>query len=403
MFKPVSLFIGLRYSRLAKGSAFISFISFFSIAGIALGITALFTVVSVMDGFEQNLKRSILYMLPHVQVSALSEQSLSAQQLSQLKASPQVQSVQRYAQAQAILQTNSNIQGVSLQGVFNGQVSPTALQGIEQGSWQAFSDSRYQLAISRYLARKLNVSVGDKIRVITPQVSTFTPMGRVPSQRLFTVAVIYRTDSELDSKLAFTTGESLSRLLKKGKKSAPSYRIMLNDPFEVAHFLQQNSALLHNVKVTDWRQSQGGFFAAVAMEKRMMSLLLGLIILVAIFNIVSALTMMVREKQSEVAILQTLGLTPSQVRNVFMTQGVFNGVIGALIGAILALLVTHNLNAILALLGANLLGGVALPIVVSYSMLAAITLGSIFMSFMATIYPAKKASQVQPAEVLRYE
>lgn len=403
MFKPVSLFIGLRYSRLAKGSAFISFISFFSIAGIALGITALFTVVSVMDGFEQNLKRSILYMLPHVQVSALSEQSLSAQQLSQLKASPQVQSVQRYAQAQAILQTNSNIQGVSLQGVFNGQVSPTVLQGIEQGSWQAFSDSRYQLAISRYLARKLKVSAGDKIRVITPQVSTFTPMGRVPSQRLFTVAVIYRTDSELDSKLAFTTGKSLSRLLKKGKKSAPSYRIMLNDPFEVAHFLQQNSALLHSVKVTDWRQSQGGFFAAVAMEKRMMSLLLGLIILVAIFNIVSALTMMVREKQSEVAILQTLGLTPSQVRNVFITQGVFNGVIGALIGGVLALLVTHNLNAILALLGANLLGGVALPIVVSYSMLVAITLGSIFMSFMATIYPAKKASQVQPAEVLRYE
>jgi lipoprotein-releasing system permease protein len=239
--------------------------------------------------------------------------------------------------------------------------------------------------------------------VIMPNASTYTPLGRVPSQRLFTVAAIYETGSEIDMGLAFTSGESLQRVLKLPQTSAPNLSISLNDPFQLDAFSASASAILSQHTVTDWRQSQGTLFAAVAMEKRIMSMLLALIVLVAVFNIVSALTMMVSEKQSEVAILQTLGLTPAQVQQVFMIQGLYNGLIGTSIGAALGLLLSAYINEVLAGIGLNLLTGIALPVKFDVMSLSLIAVGSITMSFLATLYPARKAANVSPAEVLRYE
>ncbi len=402
MYKPVSLFIGLRYSRLSKGSAFVSFVSFFSIAGIALGITALFTVISVMSGFESNLKNSMLSMIPHLQFEMSERDKQKQQQLiSSLRAQKEVISIKRYHQAQTIVQSAQDIQGILLQAPYDSLPTSVA-DNIEVGSEQSIYAQRYQIAISRYLARSLGVAMGDTLRVTVPSVSTYTPMGRIPAQRLFTVSAIYRSGSELDMYTMFTSGESLQRVMRIKDADAAPLEVMLNDAFVSDDVLNRLDASQRE-GVTDWRQSQGSLFSAVAMEKRIMSLLLGLIFVIAVFNIVSSLTMMVREKQGEVAILQTLGLNHNQVARVFMVQGMYNGVVGSITGSILALVVVYNLNEILHAVGLNLFGQQSLPVIISFSTLSMIILGAILMSFIATLYPAKKAAEVRPAEVLRYE
>lgn len=404
MFQPVSLFIGLRYSRSSKGNAFISFISFFSIAGIAIGLMALYTVSSVMNGFEDNLKSNMLGLIPHVEVSANNKTQQQMQTLqNNVVLSNYVKHASLYRHGEAILQTNKDLHGVLLQGLYDDNASLYKISDkIVQGEWDKVLASRYNIAVSRYLTRKLGIGLGDKVRVIMPNASTYTPLGRVPSQRLFTVAAIYETGSEIDMGLAFTSGESLQRVLKQSSTVAPNLSISLHDPFLVDDFTASTN-LFSDFQLTDWRQSQGTLFAAVAMEKRIMSILLALIVLVAVFNIVSALTMMVSEKQSEVAILQTLGLTPNQVQQVFMIQGLYNGVIGTSIGAALGLLLSANINEVLSAIGLNVLTGIRLPVKFDVTSLVLIALGSIAMSFLATLYPAKKAAKVSPAEVLRYE
>ena len=405
MFQPVSLFIGLRYSRSSKGNAFISFISFFSIAGIAIGLMALFTVSSVMNGFEGSLKTNMLGLIPHVEVQA---NKRTAAQMSSLKAdleqSPYVSTVSLYQHGEAILQTNKDLHGVLLQGLYGDDGSLYKITDkIVQGNWQTVLNKNYSIAISRYLSRKLGVGLGDKLRVIMPNASTYTPLGRMPSQRLFKIAAIYETGSEIDMGLAFTSGTSLQRVLKLDQNTAPNLSISLYEPFALDEFIQASKLILKDHTYTDWRSSQGTLFAAVAMEKRIMSMLLGLIVLVAVFNIVSALTMMVSEKQGEVAILQTLGLTPSQVQKVFMVQGLYNGVIGTAVGAFLGVLLSLYINELLALVGLNLMAGIELPVKFDVPSLFVIACSSIAMSFLATVYPARKAAKVKPAEVLRYE
>ena len=405
MFQPVSLFIGLRYSRSSKGNAFISFISFFSIAGIAIGLMALFTVSSVMNGFEHSLKTNMLGLIPHIEVESGKHKPDEMSALkSNLAKSPYVEHVNLYRHGEAILQTNKDLHGVLLQGLYdNNGALYKVTDKIVQGNWQTVLNTNYNIAISRYLSRKLGIGLGDKLRVIMPNASTYTPLGRVPSQRLFKVAAIYETGSEIDMALAFTSGASLQRVLKLNKNVAPNLSVSLYEPFELDEFTDASQLILKGYNYSDWRSTQGTLFAAVAMEKRIMSMLLALIVLVAVFNIVSALTMMVSEKQGEVAILQTLGLTPSQVQKVFMVQGLYNGVIGTLIGAFVGVLLSLYINELLELVGLNLLAGIELPVKFDVISLAIIAFASIAMSFLATLYPARKAAKVKPAEVLRYE
>ncbi|KAF7773829.1 lipoprotein-releasing system permease protein [Pseudoalteromonas citrea] len=403
MFQPVSLFVGLRYAKAAKGNAFISFISFFSIAGIALGLMSLITVSSVMNGFEQSLKSAMLDLIPHVQLKTHNAAKADTEKLlEQLNSHPLVERVQPYITSDVILQTNQELMGVRLQGLFSGYDNAVS-KHVELGSLADVVEQKYQLAISRYLANKLGVGIGDKLRVILPEVTSYTPLGRVPMQRLFTVSALYSSKSEADMHLAFADGNSLMRLMRRTGEHSFDLSITLKDAFALQPFYEATVDMYSHYERDDWQTQQGALFSAVAMEKRVMSMLLGLIVIVAVFNILSALSMMVREKQGEVAILQTLGFTPNMIARVFMVQGLYNGLVGTAIGTILGLVVANNINAILNALGLSLLGGAELPVLFSPLGLASMAIASVAMSFVATLYPAKKAANVLPAEVLRYE
>lgn len=398
MIQPVSLFVGLRYSRSTKGNAFISFISFFSIAGIALGLAALIVVNSVMNGFEKNLKSSMLALIPHVQIAG--KRTEIEKLLPELKNVENVKEIGEHLAVEAVLQTNSQLQGVRLQG---GSKDDTSLiPFLKQGSWEDLQDSRYTIAVSRYLASALNVNIGDEIRVIIPSVSNYTPMGRVPVQRVLTVSTIFSTESEADLHLAYTSFDTLERLLKRKSADDATYSIKLFDAFGIQPILEL-LAKHPTLAVSDWRVEQGALFSAVAMEKRIMTLLLTLIVLVAAFNILSAISMMVNEKQSEIAILQTLGFTPLKIMQIFMVQGSYNGVVGTFIGGCLGIILTLNINEALSVVGLNLLGGMKLPTVIEPFALTLMILSSLLLSFIATVLPAFKAAKVLPAEVLRYE
>jgi lipoprotein-releasing system permease protein len=234
-----------------------------------------------------------------------------------------------------------------------------------------------------------------------PSVTSYTPVGRLPSQLLFTVIGII-DKADLNGPIVITSNQSLLRLNRIKPDDFSSIAVFLDDPFRLDEF-EAKYASISNYKISDWRDTQGSLFSAVAMEKRIMSLLLGLIILVAVFNILSTLIMMVSEKRSEIAILQTIGMSPLGILQVFMVQGLFNGFVGSVLGVGLGLLVAHNINPLLSLLGMNLLGGMRLPIAVSELQVISIFSMSILMSFLATFYPARRAAKIAPAQVLRYE
>ena len=237
-----------------------------------------------------------------------------------------------------------------------------------------------------------------------PEVTSYSPMGRVPAQRLFTVALIYNSRSEADTQIAFANGDSLARLMRKKSEEQLDISVSLYDAFSLKQFYLEFATLeSKNYEITDWKVQQGALFAAVAMEKRVMSLLLGLIVLVAIFNIISGLSMMVKEKQGEVAILQTLGFTPVMISKVFMVQGLYNGLIGTVLGLIGGVLLAQYINEVMSFFGLSLLGGMALPVKFEIVGLVVMASLSILLSFIATLYPAKEAAKVMPAEVLRYE
>ncbi|NRQ41926.1 lipoprotein-releasing ABC transporter permease subunit [Rheinheimera sp. YQF-2] len=396
---PVSLFIGLRYSQSRKGNAFISFITLFSVAGIFLGVMALTIVSSVMNGFEGELKKRILGVIPHLLVTTSAEHA-DAWQHSVLQ-QPGVLQVSPFLQTEALVQSPRQLTGVLLQGVTMDALPAFMQQALIVGSWQQFASQRYAVVLGRGLAEQLEVSVGDKLRFMLPQAGSYTPMGWVPRQRLFTVSGILDSGSDVDKLIAVTALDDLNRLLSTGSQQQ-QWRITLAEPFAAPQFAQQ-LAVDSSLQVQDWRQSHGKLFAAVAMEKAMMWLMLLLIVAVAAFNIVSALVMMVTDKQAEIAILKTLGMSDNQLFNVFAVQGLSNGVAGAAGGVLAGVLLCWQLNPLLALLGLQLAPGIVLPIDIQFDQLLFILLSAIALTVLAVWYPARRAVSINPADILRDE
>ncbi|WP_305817848.1 lipoprotein-releasing ABC transporter permease subunit LolC [Photobacterium leiognathi] len=401
MFHPVSFFIGLRYLRGRSGDRFSRFVSYMSTAGITIGVMALITVMSVMNGFEDQLKGRILGVLPQAVVSSADGRvPLSENAPEVLKKLPHVVNVTAITRGEAIIQSASSITAGTMIGIEPNQYEPIA-KHLMVGSLSSLTQGSFKVIIGQAMAVSLGVQPGDKIRLMVTSASQFTPLGRMPSQRNFEVAGIYDTGSDVDQQLVYTNISDAGRLLRYKLDQMTGWRLYLDDPFTVPELKEK---LPNDWTWSDWRDQRGELFQAVKMEKNMMGLMLGLIIGVAAFNIISALVMVVMEKQSEVAILKTQGMTHRQVLTIFMVQGASSGVIGALLGGLLGALVAHNLNSILSVLGVDLasIGG-TLPSVIEPLQILLVILGAISLSLLATVFPSYRAAAVRPAEALRYE
>ncbi len=412
MFQPVSFFIGLRYSRSRKSSGFVSFITFFSIVGIVLGVASLITVVSVMDGLEGEQKRRVLGLVPHIVVaddSQLNKQTSLPQWQTlreQLLLHPKVKQVTPLLESEALIQANSGaldfvlIQGIMPEFEQHNIVNTSMLSG----SLDSLSNQSFSVVIGRSLARKLDVGLGEKVRLTLPNKTVFTPMGRIPVQRTFTISGIFSIGSEVDATLVYIHSKYGAKLHRQRGDGVEKLRLYLDDAFSAEQVVTELKAEYSQYNYTTWNDSQGALFAAVRMEKNMMWLMLSLIIAVAAFNIVSALVMVVIEKQGEISILQTLGLDRLGIVKIFITQGLINGFWGVTIGTAVGSFLTLNLDSIFNLLGVSLLGaGQSLPVELSVNNVLTIIFSAMAMSFVATLYPAYQASLTQPAEVLRHE
>jgi lipoprotein-releasing system permease protein len=396
---PASLRIGLRYSNSKKSNRFIGFINTFSISGIALGLTALIITTSVMNGFEGQLKTRILGVLPHFVVQSEHWQAPQSLQANLLGQTP-------FAEMEAVLQSPEALKPVYLNGVipesFN-QYSPLKSQMVH-GAVSDLQKGQYHIIVGRTLALNQNLAVGDVIRVIMAGKSIYTPFGRVPAQRKFTITGIFESGSELDGSIAFVHLADLAAVYRERIEDISQSRLFLEDPFDYQIIRTQLDA--ENVRYTDWRARQGALFDAVKMEKNMMSLMLMLIIAVAAFNIVSSLVMVVNEKQADIAILRTQGMTKYQVLLIFLFNGMANGIKGTVLGLIAGVIIATQLNNIIAFFNlpvAAYLPEGTLPVDMRIAQVLSIAALSLALCVLAAVYPAWQALKTEPATALRDE
>ena len=408
MFQPVELFIGLRYSRSRQGSPFTAFINRFAFIGIALGVMALVVVMSVMNGFEGQLKERILGAVPQVTV----HDSDSSRQLPRWQeareALPDIKAVQQilpYVQTQAIVQLSDKLSVAQVQGVYPLNVGlPEPMKGkLTQGDWNSLNAGDYHLIIGERMAQRQGLTPGDTVRLVAAEGGVYTPFGLVPSQRRFVVSGIFSMGSEVDESVVFAHGDDIARLIRLPNNAVTGLQLYLDDAFK-APIVAEQIRNETEFTVSDWRSSYGQLFEAVGMEKRMMWLMLALIIAVAAFNTLSALIMVINDKRHDIAILQTIGLSHKSIRSVFLMQGSYNGVVGSMIGVILGLLVSLFLNDIMAFMGGGFtVGSGGLPVSIQAEQIFLIAVAAIVLTILATVYPALRAAHTQPSEALRYD
>jgi lipoprotein-releasing system permease protein len=415
MFRPLPVFVGLRYTRAKRRNHFISFISLASLLGIALGITALITVISVMNGFERELRERILGMTAHVTVTAVDRplerwEALAARLADQ----PQVAGVAPYAEGQGMLTSGPFVQGVVVRGVLPAREPAVSDVGahMEEGALAELEPGGYGLLLGRDLAFALGVGVGDRVTLVTPQ-ATVTPAGILPRLKRFTVVGIFRVGMyEYDSATALVHIQDAARLFRLGE-GVSGLRLRLEDMFQAPRVSAQVADTLSaDYRVDDWTRQHASFFGAIRTEKTVMFVILTLIVAVAAFNIIATLVMVVTDKESDIAILRTLGATPGRVMTVFIVQGAVIGLAGTLLGVLggvtLALNVETVVPALEQLFGFKILSPDIyyisdLPSDLRRADVGRIAVVALVLSLIATLYPAWRAARVHPAQSLRYE
>jgi len=414
MFKPIPVAIGLRYLRAKRRNGFISFISMASILGIALGVTVLITTLAVMGGFQREIRDRMLQMVAHATVNADGAPMADWQRAVEVaKQDKRVAGAAPYIDEQALL-VGTRDQPAIVRGVVPAQESTVSViaEKMIQGKLESLQPGEFNIVLGKELAIWLDVGIGDSI---VANLSDFqgTPMGAMPRIKRFRVSGIFEAGhNEYDKGLAIVHMADLQRLLRIGD-GATGVRLRLHDmdlAWEVARDLAVR--LPGDIRITDWSSENANIFRALKMEKTMIAILLSLIIAMGAFNLVSSQVMLVTDKQADIAILRTLGLSPKGVMQIFMVQGTLIGVIGTVLGVIGGVVLTLNLEHILRLIERSF-GVVLMPEDVYYitglptelqagdvMVIGAIALA---MSFFATIYPAWSASRTAPAEALRYE
>ena len=414
MFKPVPVAIGLRYVRAKRRNGFISFISLASILGIALGVIALITTLAVMGGFQREIRDRMLQMAAHATVSGYGEPLADwPHAVGVALADPRVAGAAPYIEKEALI-SGANNQPAMLRGVVPAEEDKVSVLGekMVQGKLSQLQPGDFNIVLGRELAVWLGVSAGDDV-IVTLADFRSTPLGGVQTMKRFKVSGIFEAGyNEFDKGLAVVNMQDLQRVLRMGE-GVTGVRLKMHDmdlAFEVARDLA--TKLKGPYRVSDWSQDNANLFRALKMEKTVMAILLSLIIAMGAFNLVSSQVMLVTDKQADIAILRTLGLTPRQVMQVFMVQGSLIGVVGTVLGVIGGIVLTLNLGTILkgieSVFGVQLLPEdvyyiTGLPTDLRVSDVATIAAVALAMAFIATLYPAWRAARTAPAEALRYE
>lgn len=404
MYRPLFLFIGLRYLFSRKKDNFARFIGFLSMLGILLGTTGLVIVLSVMNGLEQEMAQQTLRYLPQVQVTTqanrLFMQTFNRADLLDLYPKTMQQQYQMQItpliHTEAVIQSPSALNLVQLMGI-----DPNEPEPIEASFLNPLEDllpeNQYHILIGADLAQSLAVQVGDFIRILLPEVTSVTPAGRLPTQRLFKISGIFYANRETNQSQVYINLNEARRLLKMPAETITSWRILTNSPLEIDRI--ESIKLPNSLIYTDWRMQKGTLFSAVNMEKKIMGLLISLIVIVAAFNVLTSLTLLIMEKNIEIAVLKTIGMRFSSILMIFLWQGIMIALIGSLLGIGLGLLIVHYLQDIFYLCQINLV----LPTLVNWQQIAYLVLFLFAIAILSTFYPAYQAAKTKPAEALRYE
>jgi len=424
------LFIALRYGIPARGTGTSGFLSAVSLLGLSLGVFALIVVVSVMNGFERELQSRLLSLLPHVQLltpntshsnsKTNSVQHQDWQSLrNELLKHPDVIGAAPYVETTVMLSANQRFHSATLSGIdMASEQSVSVLhQHIIAGDINRLAETRYGIVIGRLLARQLGVIPGDKLNIIMPKIS-ITPLGPVTRQKRFEVVAVFEVGAELDQNLVITNITTSQKLLAIGE-NITGLRIAVNDQFKsmaisesLVAQLTANNIFESPPKLIDWREKNSSLFRAIFMEKIMIFILLMSVVAVASFNIVSIILMTVTDKRSDIAVLRTMGASASDIRRLFILQGLLIGVMGTFTGVLLAILVAPNVGSLLqafeSLSGWQLFDPSVyfipfLPSELRTSDIVIVSSAAIVISLLATLYPAAKAASIEPAEALAYE
>jgi lipoprotein-releasing system permease protein len=414
MFRPLPLFIGARYTRAKRRNHFISFISMTSMIGLGLGVLAMIVVLSVMNGFQREMSSRILGMVPHATV--VGDQPIGDWRpvADAALRNPEVVAAAPFTELDGMLSYKGAMQPIQLSGIDpaeEGKVSIVASH-ITQGSLQALAPGEFGVVIGDITARRFRLNVGDKLTLIVPELSS-APGGITPRMQRLNVVGIFRVGAEIDGSLAMIHMADAAQIQKWQPGQVQSVRLKVKDLWAAPDVAKQVVAGLgEGYRPDDWTHTQGSLFSAMKMEKTMIGLLLLMIVAVAAFNIIATLVMVVNEKGADIAILRTIGATPRQVMATFMVQGSIIGVIGTLVGSVLGIVVALNVSQLVGwlekLTGQHIFTSDVyfisnLPSQLQWQDVLLVSSAGLVLSFLATLYPAWRASQIEPAYALRYE